>query len=249
VLKRRGIVHEDMAIQRIALQSARRLEDPGSLGHVLYELGHLSLKMGKESHAEAHLSKSLAMFTSIDDKVGIAQAEQGMALLLARQGRWTEALPRAIEGLRLRRAFGGGATVAYSENTIGWIYANLGNYDETLRHCAKALKLHRESGSRSGEADTLDSIAYAYNGLRERETAIAYYAEALAMYRAIGDPEGEAGALTHLGDAQFASGRVADAKASWEDALDLVARLAGNDSRTLRARLARIAAAEEAASA
>jgi len=249
VLKRRGMLHEDMAIQRIALEATRRLADPGSLGHVLYELGHLYLRMGKVTHAEAHLTRSHEMFTGLGDKISVAQVEHGMALLMNQQGRWTEALPHAIEGLRLRRAFGGGATVAYSENAIGWIYANLGNYDEALRHCRRALKLHRESGSRSGAADTLHSIAYAYNGRGERDTAIAYYEEALATYRDIGDPEGEASALTDLGDAQFASGRVAEAKQSWQDALDLVAWLAGKDSQALRARLARLAAAEEAASA
>jgi len=249
LLKRRGMLHEDLAIQRIALEAARRLADPASLGHVLYEIGHLYLRMGKLPRAEAYMTKSLDMFTSVGDKLKIAQVEHGMALLLAQQERWTEALPRAIEGLRLRRAFGGRASVAYSENAIGWIYANLGNYDEALRHCKRALGLHRESGSRSGAADTLHSIAYACNSRRERETAIAYYEEALATYRDIGDPGGEATTLTHLGDAQVACGRSADARTSWEEALDLEARLAGQDPSALRSRLARLDAAGEAASA
>ncbi|HEX6452257.1 MAG TPA: BTAD domain-containing putative transcriptional regulator [Trebonia sp.] len=249
LLKRRGMLHEDMAVQRVALEAARRLADLSSLGHVHYELGHIYLRMGKVAHADAHLSKSLEMFTRLGDKTSIGQVEHGMALLMNQQGRWTEALPHAIEALRLRRAFGGGAAVAYSENAVGWIYANLGNYSEALRHCKRALDLHRASGSRSGAADTLDSLACAYNGRGEHDLAIVYYEEALATYREIGDPEGEAETLTHLGDAQLASGRTAAAKTSWEDALDLLGRLAAKDVRPVRGRLDRLAAREEAASA
>jgi DNA-binding SARP family transcriptional activator/tetratricopeptide (TPR) repeat protein len=250
LLKRRGMLHEDMAVQRVALEAAQRLGDHSSLGHVHYELGHIYSRMGKVAHADAHLSKSLEMFTKLGDKTSIGQVEHGMALLMNQQGRWTEALPHAIEALRLRRAFGGGAAVAYSENAVGWIYANLGNYSEALRHCKRALELHRASGSRSGAADTLDSIAYAYNGRGEHDLAIVYYEEALATYREIGDPEGEAETLTHLGDAQLASGRTAAAKTSWEYALDLLlGRLAAKDVSPVRGRLDRLAAREEAASA
>ena len=249
LLKRRGMLHEDMAVQRIALDAARRLADLNSLGHVHYELGHVYSRMGKVAHADAHLSKSLEMFTMLGDKVSIGQVEHGLALLMNLQGRWTEALPHAIEALRLRRAFGGGAAVAYSENAVGWIYANLGNYNEALRHCRRALELHRESGSRSGAADTMDSLACAYDGRGDHELAISYCEEALATYREIGDPDGEAETLTHLGDTQFASGRTAAAKVSWDDALDVLSRLPAKDVRPVQARLARLAAREEAASA
>jgi tetratricopeptide (TPR) repeat protein len=249
LLKRRGMLHEDMAIQRIALDAARRLADPSSLGHVHYELGHVYSRLGKVAYADAHLSKSLEMFTRLGDKISIGQVEHGLALLMNHQGRWTEALPHAIEALRLRRAFGGGATVAYSENAVGWIYANLGNYNEALRHCKRALELHRQSGSRSGAADTLHSIGYAYAGRGDREIAIGYYEEALAAYREIGDPDGEAETLAPLGDAQFSSGRIAAAKASWEEALDLFARLPAKDTGAVRSRLARLEAAEQAATA
>ncbi|MBO0804588.1 MAG: tetratricopeptide repeat protein, partial [Nocardiopsaceae bacterium] len=249
LLKRRGLLHEDVAVQRIALDAARRLGDPGSLGHVHYELGHVYLRMGKVAHAEAHLSKALEMFTMLHDKIGVGQVEHGLALLMSQQARWTEALPHAIEALRLRRAFGGGASVAYSQNAVGWIYANLGNYDEALRYCKRALELHRESGSRSGAADTMDSIGYAYAGRGNRDLAITYYEEALETFREIGDPESQAGTLTRLGDAHFASGRLDAAKASWQDALDLLGRVPAMDFGALRDRLARLAVREEAAPA
>jgi DNA-binding SARP family transcriptional activator/tetratricopeptide (TPR) repeat protein len=248
LLKRRGMLHEDVAVQRIALTAARRLADPVSLGHVHYELGHVYSRLGKLTYADAHLSRALEMFTGLGDRVNIGQAEHGIALLLNLQGRWREALPHATEALRLRRSFGDRAMVAYSENAVGWIYANLGNYTEGLRHCRRALELHRESGSRSGAADTLDSIALAYSGLGDYERAMAHYQQALLAYRGIGDPEGEASALTHLGDAQLIAGLPVAARHSWERALDLFALLPGDEAHAVRDRLTRLKA-QEAASA
>jgi DNA-binding SARP family transcriptional activator len=246
-LKRRGMLHEDVAVQRIALEAARRLSDPNALAHVHYEFGHAYSKLGRVSHAEAQLSRAFELFTRVGDKANIGRVEHALAVLLHMQGRWTEALPHATEALRLRRLFGGHAAVAYSENAVGWIYANLGNYPEALLHCRRALELHHESGSRSGAADTLDSLAYAYAGLSQNERAIEYYQRALAMYIEIGDPDGEAETLTRLGDAQFAERQLAAARESWEQASDLLKRLPAKDVGPIRVRLARVAAAVAAA--
>jgi DNA-binding SARP family transcriptional activator len=249
LLKRRGLQHDDVAVQRVALTAARRLGDPSSLGHVHYELGHVYMRLGRVAYASAHMGRALEMFTELGDKVNVGTVEWGLALLMNQQGRWSEALPHATEALRLNRSFGDLAVVAYSENAVGWIYANLENYAEALRHCRRALELHRESGSRSGAADTLDSIAFAYSGLGDYDRAMAHYQQALLTYQEIGDPEGQGEALIHLGDAQLAAGLLRAARHTWELALDRLVRLPGKDVQPVRSRLARLAAREEAASA
>jgi DNA-binding SARP family transcriptional activator/tetratricopeptide (TPR) repeat protein len=249
LLKRRGLQHDDVAVQRVALTAARRLGDPNSQGHVHYELGHVYMRLGRVAYASAHMGRALEMFTEIGDKVNIGTVEWGLALLMNRQGRWAEALPHATEALRLNRSFGDLAVVAYSENAVGWIYANLENYAEALRHCRRALELHRESGSRSGTADTLDSIAFAYTGLGDYDRAMAHYQQAFSTYQEIGDPEGQGETLTRLGDAQLAAGLPRAARHTWELALDQLVKLPGKDVQPVSARLARLAAIDEAASA
>jgi DNA-binding SARP family transcriptional activator len=248
-LKRRGLLHDGVAVQRVALTAARRLGDPSSLGHVHYELGHVYSRLGKVAYANAHMGRALEMFTELGDKINIGHVEHGLALLMNQQGRWAEALPHAIEALRLYRSFGDHAMVAYSENAVGWVYANLEDYTEALRHCRRALELHHLSGSRSGMADTLDSIAFAYSGLGDHDRAMAHYQQALQTYEEIGDPEGQGEALIHLGDAQLAAGLPRAARHAWELALERLAKLPGKDVQPVRARLDRLPATEEAASA
>jgi DNA-binding SARP family transcriptional activator len=249
ILNRRGQYHDLVAIMRMALTATRRLGEPDSLGHVLYELGSVCGKLGMEAEAYEHLGQALGVFTGLSDRVNIGQVRHRLALVLTLQGKWTEALLHATEALRLRRSFGDRAAVAYSENAVGWVYAHLSEHTEALRHLRRALDLHRESGSRSGIADTLDSIAYAHAGLGNHDQAMTHYQQSLSMFRELGDPHGEASSLTGLGDAQLAAGLTAPARRSWEQALVVLSRLPGSDNRPVRDRLSGLTPAEEVASA
>jgi DNA-binding SARP family transcriptional activator/tetratricopeptide (TPR) repeat protein len=241
-LKRRGRMHEVLAVQRTALASAARLGDADALAHVHYDLGHANCWLGDYPAADLHLRRALELFTGLGDRPGVGQAQHGLAGLLAGQDRYAEALEHAYEGLRLRRAFADSAGVASSENAVGWILAHLGRHDDALLHCRRALELHRESGGRPGTADTLDSIAFAYSESGDYARAIDHYEQALVVYRQIGDTHEEAMSLLRLGDAQLADGLPDAARRSWERALALLAEIPGADASAATGRLARLSA-------
>jgi DNA-binding SARP family transcriptional activator len=243
VLKRRGQLPEAAALQRTALAAAHRQRDPVGLAHVHYELGHVNGRLGAFAEAHVHMEGALELFTALEDRVNIGQAQHGLALLLVLQERYAEALVHALEALRLRRSCADEAAVAYSENAVGWTYAHLGRYAEALHHCENALELHRESGSRSGAADTLDSIAYVYGSLADYAQAITHYEQALEIYRNIGDPEGEATCLIQLGDAQLSARLPAAARDSWDQALAVQTGIPGVDTRPVHGRLAQLGTA------
>jgi DNA-binding SARP family transcriptional activator/tetratricopeptide (TPR) repeat protein len=242
-LKRRGQMHEVLAVQRTALASADRLGDAAALAHVHYDLGHVSDWLGDYPAADLHLRWALQLFTDLGDRPGVGHAQHGLALLLAGQDRYAEALAHAYEGLRLRRAFADSAAVASSENAAGWILAHLGRCDDALLHCRRALELHRESGNRTGLADTLDSIAFAYSESGDYARAIDYFEQAQGVYRQIGDAEAEALSLLNLGDAQLANGLRDAARRNWERALGLLAEIPGAHAGAASRRLARLAEA------
>ncbi len=251
-LKRRGRMHEVLAVQRIALASADRLGDAAALAHVHYDLGHANDLVGDYQASDLHWRRALELFTELGDRAGVGATQQGLALLLAGQDRYAEALDHVYEALRLCRAFADSAAVASSENAVGWILAHLGRRDDALLHCRLALELHRETGSRTGTADTLDSIAFAYSESGDFARAIDHYEQALVVYRQIGDTHGEALSLLNLGDAQLANGLPDAAGRSWERSLGLLAEIPGVDASAVSDRLRRLSAgpgAGEAASA
>jgi DNA-binding SARP family transcriptional activator/tetratricopeptide (TPR) repeat protein len=237
LLKRRGRLHELLAVQRTAALAAGRLGDRDALAHVHYELGHVSGRLGDYRSADEHLRQALDLFTDLDDRASVAQARHGLGQMFNQQNRYDEALDHAVEGLRLRRSLGDSAAVAYSENAVGWILAHLGQPDAALWYCRRALEMHGESGSRTGIADTLDSMAYAHGQLGDYQQAIAHYERAIEMYKLLGDPQGEATSRLHRGDVQLAAGQPDAARRSWEQALALLAQVPGADTTEASGRL------------
>jgi tetratricopeptide (TPR) repeat protein len=222
-------MHEVLEVQQTALVSAERLGDAAALGHVHYDLAHASDWLGDGPATDLHLQRALELFTELGDRPGLGRVQHGLALFLAGQGRYAEALEHAYEGLRLRGALNS-AAVASAENVVGWILAHLGRCDDALLHCRRALECHRESGDRAGIADTLDSIAFAYTQTGEYARAIDYFEQAQAEYRQVGDTEAEAHSMLNLGDAQLAAGQAAAAQDTWEQALELLAQIPGADT-------------------
>jgi DNA-binding SARP family transcriptional activator len=237
LLYRRGRLLEAIAGQRTAVLAAGRLGDRDALARVHSELGNVSGRLGDFQASGEHLRQALELFTELGDRGAVGEVLNGLAVLCAQQDRYDEALEHAAEGLRVRRSLEDEAAIAYSENGVGWILAHLGQPDAALWYCQRALSMHREAGSRTGVADTLDSIAYAYGELEDYPQATAHYEEAVAMYRILGDPHSEAGSLLRLGDIRLASGDLAAARCSWEQALALLDQVPGADASEARRRL------------
>jgi len=239
ILKRRGRLHEALAIQETAVLAAGRLSDQSALAHVHYELGYVMGRLGDYSSAVERMREALALFADLGDRPCVAQVQQGLAKMYELQGRFDEALDHAVEALRLRRSLEDHAAVAYSENAVGWMLAHLGQPDAALWYCRRALEMHTESGSRTGVADTIDSIAYAYSQLGDYAQAVEYYERALTAYRRLGDVHSEANSRLQLGDIQFASGQENAARISWEQSLALFNQVPGADNSEATARLRR----------
>ncbi len=240
LLKRRGRLHELLAVQRTAVLAAGRLGDRDALAHVHYELGHVSGRLGDYRAADEHLRQALELFTDLGDRASVGRVRHGLALLLNQQDRYDEALDHAVEALRLRRSSADSAVIAYSENAVGWILAHLGQPDAALWYCRRALEMHRRVGQPHrrrrypGQHRLRLRRSWRTTSSPSRTTS-----RRLSMYRLLGDPQGEANSRLHLGDVQLASGQPDAARHSWEQALALLAQVPGADTSEVSGRLAR----------
>ncbi len=79
LLKRRGRLHELLAVQRTAVLAAGRLGDRDALAHVHYELGHVSGRLGDYESADEHLRQALDLFTDLGDLVSVGRVRHGLA--------------------------------------------------------------------------------------------------------------------------------------------------------------------------
>jgi len=246
---RRGRWHDYEATQQTALAAAQRLGDTLALAHAHHLLGHVQSQVGEYEVADPNFRRALDLFRELGDRGNEAVVLNGLAGMLEKQERYTEALAVALDALRMLKAVGHWWTQATLENGVGWLYAHLGQYDRALTHCQRALALHRDSGHRGGTADTLDSLGFVYLRLADTAQAKAHYHKAIEAYREIGAPFGEGNSLTGLGDALLAEGDPGAAGVAWREAVLILDRLPHPLADDVRARLRNLPSATQASAA
>jgi DNA-binding SARP family transcriptional activator/tetratricopeptide (TPR) repeat protein len=234
---RRAHWRDYTATQQIALAAATRLGDPLALAHAHHLLGHVQSQTGDYEEADPNFRRALDLFRELGDRGNEAVVLNGLAGMLEKQQRFTEALAVALDALRMLKAVGHWWTQATLENGVGWLYGHLGQYDQALVHCQRALSLHRESGHRGGAADTLDSLGFVYLKLGDTAQAKAHYTRAIEAYRDIAQQFGEGNSLAGLGDALLAEGDRAAAAAAWREAVVILDRLPHALADEVRVRL------------
>jgi tetratricopeptide (TPR) repeat protein len=234
---RRRRLQDYTATQQTALAVATRLDDPLALAHAHYLLGHVQSQTGDYETADPNFRRALDLFRELGDRGNEAVVLNGLAGMLEKQQRFTEALAIALDALRMLKAVGHWWTQATVENGVGWLYAHLGQYDKALVHCQRALSLHRESGHCGGAADTLDSLGFVYLQLGDTAQAKLHYTRAIEAYRDIAQHFGEGNSLTGLGDALLAEGDRAGAAAAWREAVTILNRLPHAQADEVRAKL------------
>jgi tetratricopeptide (TPR) repeat protein len=237
-LARASLLHDFLAVGRIALPAAEKLGEPLALGHAHFHFAHACALLGEVADSDNHLQSALEHFNRAGDQAAAAATLNGMSQLFMQQGDYPRALDSEQEALRLRLALGDRDAIAHSEDTIGSIYSRLGQYDLALQHCHRSLDISRETGARLLAADALTTLAFVRLALGEPKRAIASYMEVLAIYRQAGGNVLIGTALTGLGDAQRAAGDEDGARASFQQALALLKDQPNVDDQPIRARLA-----------
>ena len=174
-LARQGQWQDLAAIQRTALEAARKQDN--RLGEALAHqgLGRAYPWLGRHAEASAHLQQAMSLFTNLGDPVGQAETHLIYSWLLGGQNRPARALRRAGQALALYRDAGLRAGQANALNDIGWFHDILGDYHQALMCCTRALARQRELGDRRGQTYTLDSLGHAHHHLgRHRDAAACY---------------------------------------------------------------------------
>jgi len=243
---RRSLWRDYVASQQTALGAARRLDDNLALAHVHNLLGHAQAQMGDYDAAEPNVRQALDMFRELGDRANEAVVLNGLAGMLERQERYTEALAVALDALRMLKAVGHWWTQATLENGVGWLYAHLGQYDQALTHCQRSLSLHRESGYRGGAADALDSLGFVYLRLGDLAQARAHYEQAVDAYHEIGAPFGEGNSLAGLAEVLAAEGHPDAARALFAQAAAILDSLPHPRADEVRAKLRDLEARRQA---
>ncbi|WP_329241263.1 tetratricopeptide repeat protein [Streptomyces sp. NBC_01478] len=216
--ERHGHWPEYLALQRAALESARRLADPVALAQAHRGLGRACMMLRHYTEAYDQLHASLGEFAAFGNADGQAQARLSLWALLVRQGRHEQGLETLAPALGLYRESGNRRGQADVLVATAWSEAGLGEGRRALTHARRALALFQELGIRLAEGYTWDTLGHVHSQLGRPERSVACHRRALDLFREVGDLFNEACVLDRIGDAQQASGHPTDALGTWREA-------------------------------
>ncbi|GAB3249319.1 AfsR/SARP family transcriptional regulator [Kineosporia babensis] len=237
---RSGHWHDWIAVLHVARDAAARTNDQAGLAHTYRGIGTVYSRLSRPEDSYRELNRSLELFGEIGD--GAAQAHLHLVLGAVKSRsnqhqRVQEACWHSRQALDLFTAAGSSVGRARALNNLGHTSALLGDYQAALEHAQTALDLHQELGDRHGQAAAWDSAALALHHLGRADESITAYQRALEMFTAQGNRYFAAMTSRHLGDVYRDQGRVALARRSWQQALDVLDDLDHSDAAQVREKL------------
>lgn len=244
-LDRWGHWEDQVANQRAAIESTKRLGAPAAQAHAHCSLSTAYARMARYDQAQDHLVHALDLYASLGDRGGQAKVQYQMGWLSNRQGEHEQAVGHARQALRLYRLAGQPMMAARALNSLGWGHALRGDFARARPRCELALAQMRELGDLTFQAGTSDSLGYIYHHLGDFDLAIVHYRRALELFRELEDRYYEADTLKHLGDTHHAAGDDGAAHAAWHQALGILDQLGHPDANLVRAKLTSSAAPME----
>lgn len=217
----RGHHHAQIRAWETGLTASEQGPDVAAtvLGH--RQLGLVNADLGRHRQALHHLLRALVLAEQQHDQAAQAHTHTALARAYEQQGDDVRALEHSVRSLELCRALGNRVWEAGSLNGVGWFAARLGQHDVAREHCLAALELYREHDDPSGEAGVLDSLGYIAHLAGDHALAVDHYRHSLALQRELVYDYGIAEALAGLGAPHAALGQHDQARAVWQEALEI----------------------------
>lgn len=217
-----GDVDRALRSAREALSGWREERSPGAQAYALRNIGWIYLRLGDTDRALENAREALRLFRSEAYDLGIGSALDTLSAIHVSRGQLDEAIASQKDArVHWRRA----KDVAGEGRThlgIGMALAAKGDQAAALVEYERALALFRKAGVRPQEADTVAAIGEARESTGDAAAAARAFSDALALYRGIENGPGAASALFGLARLARDGGRLDEARARIEDAINLL---------------------------
>jgi DNA-binding SARP family transcriptional activator len=214
MFNRRGNWTDCIATHRIALESARRVNNRQGEAWVLNNLGE-ALGRTRSSESIGHLEQALAIRREIGDRIGEGQTANNLADAYSNLGRMDEALDLLARSLDLTREVGYRWGEGVALINMGEALLELDRPGEAIDRLLAARRTFTEINGPHGVAYALHNLGRAYLRVGQDADALDCLEQALAIHRTEGDRQQEAITLRFLGRAQARVGLAAEAGESW----------------------------------
>jgi len=226
-------------IDRRGLDAAREWGNGYAEASMLGRLGRVCTTLGRHDDAERHLRASIARWSDLGDRHGVADAQENLGLLYLDTGRTADAVAEFEQVQANFRALGNDRRVGVASINLAIALPRIGRTRQALDHIEEARAIF----------DRLVDID-PYNGARTRVAAARLHCalddidaaseaatDGLHAMRRLGSEYGEAEAHEVLAEAELRRGDLAAARHHFDRAATTFSALRSPRLDALRARL------------
>jgi tetratricopeptide (TPR) repeat protein/transcriptional regulator with XRE-family HTH domain len=218
-MRHHGPWDQALALDRIALEAARRLGDSDGEASVLTDIGDIQFLDDDYRAAEASLAQAIGLCRSTGNQLGQANA---LAILGYIQyvtgniGAASTSLTSALNTMQiLGELLGEAGTLAY----LSHVQIAKGDYSSAIEGLTRAVEITSRIGHRVRNAGMINFLGNAQQAAGDYRAAITSQTQSLQLYRELSNPIGMANATRDLGIAQLAAGDYVSAATSLSQAL------------------------------
>jgi CHAT domain-containing protein/Tfp pilus assembly protein PilF len=224
-----GTVYEDLGEAQLALEAyleslplRRDAEDRRGEATTLTNLGLLYDRLGRFEESFDYYEQALRVHRADGNRAGEATALRAFGRAHHSSGVASAALPSVERALELFRELGDRRQEALTLNLQGLVLVESGRAREAFSAATASLEICRAAGDRRCEAAALEVLASAEEALGDFESPAVRRREALALRAALLDPGGEAATRLAIARTARSRGRLEEARAEAESALELI---------------------------
>jgi tetratricopeptide (TPR) repeat protein/transcriptional regulator with XRE-family HTH domain len=217
----RGYWDEAIALQRTALDAARRAGDRPAQAAAFNQLCLVQAVTGDTPAAAASQRQALALYRDLGDTRGQGDALDSLSMLHQVAIDYPAAAAAARQALDLYRDAGDRLGQGDALNRLGFAHMFADDYPAAAATTQQALDLFRDLGDKHGQALAVEVLGVTQLRTGSYPEATASYRQALRLYREVGDRQGEGAVLGCLGAVQRLTGDYPAAAASLQQALKI----------------------------
>jgi tetratricopeptide (TPR) repeat protein len=224
---------------QIGLDSARELGDLSAQAWLTGGLGDALIQAGRAEQAVTHFEEALAIRQRIGRPVAIGTARNSLATVYHELGRCADALAQFRLAETIQAAEGKDRWLGLTLCNEAECHRDSGDYHEALSRYGAAAEALKRTDFPLGEAVIATGEGETLRRLGRLTEALERHQAALASHRRIGTGHRELlVTLDKLAQTLAELGRVAEARAYWEEAADIATVAGGPLAAGFRSKLA-----------
>jgi tetratricopeptide (TPR) repeat protein/transcriptional regulator with XRE-family HTH domain len=227
-LQAEGHWDQELALDQIALATAREADDKPGQARTLLMLSDPQLMTNNRAASVASMQQALALYRDLGGQVGQvgqATALNGLGSMHMLSGDYRPAADCYQQALALFRGLGNRRGQAYALDHLSVVQQETGNYPAAAATLQQALELSRDTDDLYCQGTVLLELSVVQRLTGDYQAAAATLAQAQAVNRDLGDRYQQAVLLSELGALQRHTGDYRAAIASLQQALETLCDL------------------------